>query len=558
MRKSPFLWAITQMKKRIPTTLFLVFTQECHAILAVYFALGTSAVVDSAVSGDFRAFYAACVKQGMIVLGILICLSLSRHLREWLRANLERDWKRKLLHGLLHGAYADVANYHSAELVNRLNGDVAKVNEGMVSVIPGFAAMVTRLICAVVVLRTLDGRFAILMVLVGILVFCGTAILRRKLKELDKQVSTHNGRVSGMLQEAMEKLLMVQAMDVSNEVERRTDMLMEERYYFQRKRKNASVLFYAGINVLSYGAGFVALAWCANSLLHGQMTVGTLMAVIHLVSQMQAPVVNLSGMFPQYIAMTASADRLMEIENIQREVDRYQETPEQIYDTLESIQAKSLSFCYDRDTVIQEAEFVIPKNRFVAITGATGAGKSSILKLLLGVILPQRGELCLQGSNKSIPIDRRARGIFAYVPQGNMLFSGTIRDNLTIVKPNATEEEVQKAIYVSCADEFLPQLPQGLDTVLGENGAGLSEGQVQRIAIARAVLGGAPILLLDECTSALDEQTEQRVLKRIKQMPNRTCVAVTHRHAAIEMSDWQMVVKDGKVEMLKSRNQNEL
>lgn len=554
MRKSPFFWAITQMKNRIPTTLILVITQVCHAILAVYFALGTSTVVDSAVSGNIEAFCVACLKQGMIVLGILICLSLVRHLREWLRANLERDWKRKLLHGLLHGVYADVANYHSAELVNRLNGDVAKVNDGVVSVIPGVVAMVTRLICAVVVLRTLDGRFAFLMVLAGILVFFGTAVLRRKLKELDKQVSRHNGRVSGMLQEAMEKLLMVQAMDVSNEVERRTDMLMEERYYFQRKRKNASVLFYAGINVLSYGAGFLALAWCANGVLHRQMTVGTLMAIIHLVSQMQAPVVNLSGMFPQYIAMTASAERLMEIDHIQREVDRYQETPEQIYEIVESIQAKDLSFCYDRDTVIRNAEFVIPKNQFVAITGATGAGKSSILKLLLGVIAPQQGELCLYGGDKSMPIDRRARGIFAYVPQGNMLFSGSIRDNLTIVKPDATEEEVQTAVYVSCVDEFLTQLPQGLDTMLGENGAGLSEGQVQRIAIARAVLGGAPILLLDECTSALDEHTEQRVLSRIKQMPNRTCVAVTHRHAAIEMSDWQMVVRDGTVEMIKSRN----
>ena len=144
-------------------------------------------------------------------------------------------------------------------------------------------------------------------------------------------------------------------------------------------------------------------------------------------------------------------------------------------------------------------------------------------------------------------LDRSTRRLFAYVPQGNLLFSGTVRDNLTIVRPQATQEELDRAVYVSCMDEFLSQLPNGLDTVLGESGAGLSEGQVQRLAIARAVLGGAPVLLLDECTSALDEKTEDQVLRRLRALPDRTTIAVTHRPAAIALCDWRLEVGGGKI-----------
>lgn len=154
----------------------------------------------------------------------------------------------------------------------------------------------------------------------------------------------------------------------------------------------------------------------------------------------------------------------------------------------------------------------------------------------------------MKTSEEEIRIDRSTRCMFSYVPQGNLLFSGTLRENLTLVKPDATEAELEQAIYVSAVDEFLPQLPLGLDTPLGESGAGISEGQAQRLAIARAILVGAPVLLLDECTSALDEDTEQTVLRRIRELPDRTCIAVTHRPAAIALCNWRLEVSNGKIE----------
>lgn len=547
MKQSPFFWILKQIRKRIPAILLMTAAQMGNALFAVLFALGSRGVIDSAVSGDPQAFFAACVRQAGIIAGILISLTMLRHLRDRLSADLEQDWKHRLLHGLLHGEYAAVSGYHSAELLNRLNNDVAKVNDGILSILPGAASMVTRLIAAVAVLGALDARFTVLVAALGIVVITATALMRRRLKELNKQVSQHDGKVSGLLQETIEKLLMVQAMDVSEEVEHRADSLMADRYAIQRKRKNVSLFTNTGVSLMSYGAGFLALCWCAWKMLLGQMSFGSLTAVIQLVNQLQTPFVNLSGILPQYTAMVASAERLMELEAIEGEPAPSLENPKQVYDRMDALEAEAVTFSYDRDRILENASFRLPKGSFAVVTGPSGIGKSTLLKLLLGIFRPESGSLRLDCGGALIPLDRSTRRLFAYVPQGNLLLSGTLWENLTIVNPSASDEDIRQALHVSAMEDYLPQLPLGLDTPLGESGAGLSEGQAQRLAIARAILGGAPILLLDECTSALDAETEQKVLQRIKALPGRTCIAVTHRPAAATLCDWRLEVSDGKI-----------
>lgn len=546
-KNMPMLWVMKRIRRRIPALLFMIAAQIGQTLLGVYFALGTSWVIDSALSGQKDSFFRACLVQGAIIVGLLLCLTLCRHLRERLSADLERDWKKDLLHGLLHGDYAAVSNYHSAELLNRMNNDVRTVDDGILSVLPNAAAMVTRLIAAMAVLAVLEPWFAAVVLALGAAVVAITGLMRRRLKGLHKIVSAHDGRVSGFLQETVEKLLMVQAMDVSEEIEHRADDLLEQRYQVQRKRKNMSILANTCVSLMSYAVGFLALAWCGFRLLNGQMSVGSLTAVTQLVSRLKSPMVGLSGVIPQYVAMTASAERLMELDSIRGEAEPLAQTPGELYQRMDSIQAENLRFSYDRDLVLQDASFTLPKGAFAVITGPSGIGKSTLLKLLLGIFSPEGGELSLCCDGERVPLNRRTRRLFAYVPQGNLLLSGTLRENLTIVKPQATEDEIHRAVYVSAMDEFLPQLPQGLDTHLGESGTGLSEGQAQRLAIARAVLGGAPVLLLDECTSALDGETEQKVLQRLKALPGRTCIAVTHRPAAIALCDWRVEVSDGKI-----------
>ena len=547
MKKNTISWLISHYRHRIPAILLMMAAQVGNSLLSVFFALGTRGVIDGAITGDRAIFTRACVHQASIILGILLCMTLMRHLRERLRADLDWDWKQRLLHGLLHGDYAAVSSYHSAELLNRLNNDVNKLNEGILTLLPTAVSMITRLVAAVVVLGVLDARFMVIIAVLGAAALTATGVMRRRLKELNKQVSRHDGVVSGFLQETLEKLLMVQAMDVSAEVERRADVLLEERYRIQRKRKNISLITNTGTAVMYFGAGFLALCWCASLLLQGRMSFGSLTAVMSLVSQIQAPFTNLTGVLPQYVASLASAERLMELEEIQGDPAPLGESPEELYRRMDSIRAEGLSFAYDRNPILTDTAFTLPKGAFAVITGPSGIGKSTLLKLLLGVYRPAGGRLYIDSENGELPLDRSTRRLFAYVPQGNLLLSGTLRENLTIIKPDAADEEIAEALYVSTMEDFLPQLPLGLDTVLGESGAGLSEGQAQRLAIARAVLGGAPVLLLDECTSALDAKTEETVLRRLQSLPDRTCIAVTHRPAAVEMCDWELKVCDGKI-----------
>ncbi|MBR2042219.1 MAG: ATP-binding cassette domain-containing protein [Oscillospiraceae bacterium] len=542
-KTSTVFWIIKKIRRRIPAILIMTFAHIGQALLGVAFALGTKNVIDAATSGIREDFLSACIKQGAIIAGVLLCTIFYRHLHDTLSAELDRDWKRELLNGILHGDYPSVSAFHSAELINRLNNDVRTINDGVLAILPNLSAMAARLASAAAVLITLEPLFGGAAIICGLLFVSITAALRKPLKAIHKKVSAADGKVSGIIQESIEKLLMIQSMDVASEMEKRTDELLGERFSLQRKRKNLSLVANTGISFLSQMAGFIALVWCSFNLLNGNMTFGELTAVTQLVSQLQMPLVGISGIIPQYIAMAAAAERIMEIEAIEREPSPMEGEPSEIYSSIEKISAENLAFSYGRETVFENLSFSLEKGSFCVVLGPSGSGKSTLLKLMLGVLRPESGEIFFGTSGEKIPMDRRTRRLFAYVPQGNLLLSGTLRENLVITNPTATEEEIRLATYVSAMDDYIGTLPHGLDTLLGENGSGLSEGQAQRLAIARAVLCGSPILLLDECTSALDSETEIKVLERLHALPDKTFIAVTHRPAASEIADSKIIIE---------------
>ena len=538
-------WLVQRVWRRLIGVFCLVLINAASAMLGVFFALGSKNVIDSAVAGDKDAFLHACAVQLAIIFGIIICTALARYLRDRLISDLDRDWKRRLLNHLLHGEYAQVSVYHSGELMNRLNNDVRVLDDGLVGILPSLVSMVVRLVSAVAVLIVMEPLFTVVLIVGGIAAVFFTGFARTFLKNMNKRVSKAEGRVMSFFQETLERLLVVQAMDLAREVERRADGLLDERWQLQKKKRRVSLTANTGVSALYQLAGFAALVWCAFRLLHGRITFGTLNAVTQLVSQLQSPFVGLSGVFPQYAAMIAAAERLMELEAIQSDALEPEEDTAVDYARLNGIGVRDLTFGYDEEDVLRNVSFTLPKGVFATIVGASGIGKSTLLKLMLGVFKPRSGYLYVEDEDGvQTRLSRNTRRLFAYVPQGNFLFSGTLRDNLLISNPDASDEEIGQAIQISAVDQFLEQLPDGLDTVLGENGAGLSEGQVQRLAIARALLSGAPILLLDEATSALDEQTERLVLERIARLPERTCIAVTHRPAALELADWKLYVSD--------------
>lgn len=545
--QNAMLWAAKRIHSQIPAMTVMTLAHMGQALLGVAFSLGTRQVIDSAVGGDPDAFLGACLLQSGIIAGLILCQLLYRHLHEMLMAQLDRQWKRSTLRDLLHSEYAAVSRFHSGELLNRMNNDVRILNQGLLDALPNVAALMTRLVAAMAVLASMEPWFTLVICGAGGIVILATGLLRRRLKILHKAVSEREGRVLSFLQETLEKLMMVQAMDAGAEMERRSEGLLADRYSAQRRRKNMSLMTNTCVNLLSQGTSFAALLWCGTKLLRGQLSFGSLTAVTQLVSQIQAPVMNLSAVIPQYIAMSAAAERLKELSDLEPEPPALGADGEDLYRRMTAIRAEGLCFSYDRDVLLEQVSLELPKGSFAVVTGSSGIGKSTLLKLLMGFCRPGSGRLYLQLEGEQVDVGRAVRHLFAYVPQGNLLLSGTLRENLTLAKPDATQVQLRQALYVSAMDEYLPQLPDGLETMLGENGAGLSEGQAQRLAIARAVLGGAPILLLDECTSALDADTEQKVLERLRALPDRTCIAVTHRPAAIRLCDVQLEVSEGHI-----------
>lgn len=540
-------WLIQNIRRRLPALALLTLCSVGSALCGVFFALGTKGVIDAAIAKNKELFLHNCLLQAVIIAGILIFHTLSMYLKERTHAVLDKEWKKTILHDLLSSEYRSVSEYHSSELINRLNNDIRILDDAIVNLIPNLSSMISKLCAAFIVLSTLTPFFALAMLGAGLFVILLTSILRKHLKELHKRLSEANGRVSGIMQETLEKLLAVQAMDIADEVEKRTKIRLNERFAIHCKSRNISLFTNTCVYVMFYGAGFVALVYCAFSLLNGTMSYGTLSAVTQLVNQIQSPLMGISGIIPQYISATAAAERLMELTELPKNVKPLVQPALDIYESVDGISCKDLVFSYGRDCILDHADFYLPKGSFCVVTGPSGVGKSTLLKLLLGIYTPEQGGLYFNCQDRDIPIDGSTRKLFDYVPQGNLLFSGTIRDNLLVVKPDATEDEINQAVYVSVMDTFLPQLPNGLDTVLGESGEGLSEGQAQRLAIARAILGGSPILLLDECTSALDVDTETAVLQRIRNLRDKTCIAVTHRLIAKSVCNCFIQINNGKI-----------
>jgi ATP-binding cassette subfamily B protein len=445
--------------------------------------------------------------------------------------------------------YSKVTSYHTGELQNRMYNDVNVVTDGFTRILPQSIFFVTKLVSSLLYLIILDKIFALVFLVGGCVVFLVTQLFRKQLKALHRRVQETEGKTRSFIQEIVSNLLVVKAFSVEDKMQAKTDELQEVNYTAKIKRRNFSIFANTGLNtVFSVGTVF-AVAFGAWRLLTGDMSYGTVTAMIQLVNQVQSPFASLSGVMPQYFSMIASAERLIEIDSIKDE-DSVNDKPidvDSTYDSLNSIVLKDISFRYDRDVIFDNTSFSINKGDFVAIMGISGIGKSTLLKLLLGVFTAQNGDIYLDTKNGDIKVDKNTRRLFSYVPQGNMVISGTIRENLTFINDNVSQQDIDEAVRVSCAKQFIDELPDGMDTVIGEKGMGLSEGQIQRLAIARSLLSKSPVLLLDEATSALDELTEKQFLTNLRELENVTCIIVSHKKAAIEICNKNIQIIDGKI-----------
>ena len=531
-----FSWICGKIRRRIPAIAVKILLTACVSASSVLFALVTKSVVNCAIVSDREGLF----RSAGILLALVVFQLLGNTLGYYLHANLqedmERDFKRSILHTILRTDYSAICGHHSGDLIQRLDGDAAVIYGAVSTSTTALVSVVVSLFGALAALLRLTPLFTVVFCVCGVLFGALALSLRRVLKRLSKESSAATGRVSGFLHESISKLMVVQALDMAREVEKRTDAILDDRWSVRKKQRNMNLFTRSGVSVVSSFGQLVTLIWCAFQLFRGEITPGDVTAITSLVGTLQSSAVGLPMMLPQFFSVTASCDRIMELEALPRQPDPDPEAARSLYSTMTGFTAEHLTFAYDRDPVMTDVSLTIPKGGLTVIVGQSGIGKSTLLKLLLGLYRPRSGSLAIDTPSGSVNVDRTTRGLFSYAPQGNFLLSGTIRENLTITNPQATEAEIRAALHASALDEYIDTLPQGLDTMLMENGAGLSEGQAQRLSLARAILSGAPVLLLDEVTSALDAATEATVLERICALPGKTCIAVTHRPAALALA----------------------
>ncbi len=540
----PINWIISSSKKQGGKLILLILANAFFSLLSVAFAFGIRGILNGAQYKlrEEIIFYSIFIF-GIVLLQFAFRLIING-LAEHLRAKLEMEYRARVFSQILKKKQDKISVYHSGDLMNRLTSDVTVVSDGVANILPTVISALTRLLSAVIALVVLDWLFAVAFIIAGILVFLVITVLRGKLKSLHKKSQESEGKSRSFMQECLEHLLAVKAFSANDKIEKQSYDLQTDNFKIRMKRKNYSVTGHAIYNFI-FSAGYLfALIYGALNIFRGVLSYGDLSAILQLVNNVQVPFASLSNVLPQYYAMIASAERLIEIENVENEPQEEAIDGWRLYQNMQAIVAEGIYFSYDRDVVLKNASLRIEKGDFVLVSGVSGVGKSTLIKLLMGVYQPERGEIWADIDGQKLAFGVGTRKLFSFVPQGNMLFSGSLRDNVTFINSDASESEIERALTVSGAKSFVEQLPMGLDTVVGEGGVGLSEGQIQRIAIARAVLANAPIMLLDECTSALDEQTEEQVLNNLKTLEGVTIILISHKKTAVNMCSRRIVVKN--------------
>ena len=431
---------------------------------------------------------------------------------------------------------------HSGDVTSRMAKDIDAVSETLAVQLPQVVVMTIQLVGAFLLMRWFDSRLAWALILITPLAIIIGKYISHRLKRITLSIREDESRIMARIQESVELNVVLRALQGERWMQDRVEELQDRQTanYIRRSRFMVFSRFALGC---TFGLGYMlAFVWGAYGLRTGAITFGVMTSFLQLVGQIQQPILSLLGAFPSIIYSTASIDRLKEMEH--GEEKQSCDGEDITTRTLLGIRMDNVTFRYakgDREVMSNFSHDFRPGTK-TAILGTTGAGKTTLFRLILNFIQPDSGEVTFYGNGFNHAADKSMRKNVVFVPQGNTLISGTIRNNLLMAKPDASDEELHTALHTSCAD-FVFDLPQGIDTVLSEHGGGLSEGQAQRIAIARGLLRPGAVFLLDEISSALDEDTERELFSRLfAARPSTTILLITHRKKVASLCDERLEI----------------
>lgn len=474
----------------------------------------------------------------IVILLRLVVNALNTRLESLTSSKMNFIIRSRIYSDILQSEWFGKDKYHSGDTLNRLETDVSTVTNVICSDSPQIFSTLFQLAAALAFMCTMDWRLALILIIITPFFVGLSKVFYSRLRTMTRNIRDTESKVQSHLQESIQHRVVIRSMENEDMMESRLENLQNEEYSQVKERTKLNIIARTIVSA-SFQFGYIAaFLWGVFGIMHGNLTYGIMTAFLQLVGQIQRPMVNLTRQIPAFINATASIDRLMELEDSPKE-----ESGESVMMASPlGIRVDNLTFRYpdgDRD-VLKELTFDFPPLSKTAIVGETGVGKSTLIRLMLALLRPSSGTVSLYNSSESMLASPLTRCNIVYVPQGNTLFSGTIRHNLMIGDPEADEKRMEWALRAAQAD-FVFSLPDGLDTVCGEKGSGLSEGQSQRIAIARGLLRPGNILLFDEFSSSLDPETEDRLIKNITALASgKTMIFITHRERIADFCDREL------------------
>lgn len=532
MKNKVFEWLKLNIGKSFWYVLLLSALGMMASVVELLFVVASKDLVNAATASTDSSMMEAALFLGILLVLCLLINSTVSFVDMWLSAHLERKIKGGIFKRLLDKDYLSMNNYHTGDILNRIDSDVNVVVSGVVSIIPAFVIFFTLIVGGMILLFDIAPYLALFIIILSPIMAIFARIYSVKYKKLHKAVQRKDSKTKSFLLEAMQNIPVIKAFDRQKYISSRSYALYDDLYKIKMKRTYLSLIANAGIFLFFNAGYYLSFAYGVYLINAKVILFGELVAILQLVSNIQEPFKSVSALIPQYFSMIASAERIMEIEQLDDNIKEGNKVSD-----FEAIVFDNVTFEYDDTDKVENISLRIPKGSFASLIGESGSGKTTIIKLLMGIITPKSGRIFFETKDGNIDVRKGCMGMFSYVPQGNLLFSGTILDNVAFFDNSPDIKRAEEAL--KCADiwEYVSTLDKGLNTYIGENGDGLSEGQAQRIAIARAVYNDGAIVILDEATSSLDDKTEKNVLMNIHNNHNKTIVAITHRKAAMEISD---------------------
>lgn len=465
---------------------------------------------------------------------------------------VNNDIQADIFDKIIDADWQKVSEYQNGDLLNRFNSDVGTISGNAISWLPNVIVNLYSFVATFLVILHYDITMALFAFISAPVLLLVSRRVMKKLRAYQKRVLEMNSGMMSFETETFYNFDSIKSFGVTSHYNRELRKWQQKYKDYNLDYNLYSIKMNIGMTGLSTGVSLAAFGYCLFRMWTGDISYGTMTLFLGQSSKLSGGFNTLVSIFPSMISSAVSAHRIREIVDLPKEIHD-PESLEKMRPLAEhgfAVHMKNVGFSYKEDQdILKESDFIARPNEIVALVGPSGEGKTTMLRLILGLIHPRQGEALLEAADGSaVNMNADLREFFSYVPQGNTLISGTIAENMRVVKQDASDEEIVEALKIACAWEFVQHLPDGIHQSLGERGRGLSEGQAQRISIARAVLRDAPIMLLDEATSALDVDTERSVLHNIiRQRPNKTCIVSTHRPSVLAMCQHIYRVKDKHV-----------